>query len=243
MVYVILHREGTKVGSGRGDRALGRALNHKNVLAAGRVFIVIINRAADGRAVDVLVELGKLTAERDPALRTEDFLHIGKGSLQLMGSFVKNYSAVVALQGFKTGSALLFVGREEALEAKSSRGQTRKSKSQNCGTSTGNTRNGDATSGTEGDYILTRVADGRRACVGNESAGFTCRQSVADHVTVGALVVLKVGDHRLLNTEIGEQAHRVSSVLSGDEIHLAEHLYGACGDVGEVADGSGNEIE
>ena len=56
-------------------------------------------------------------------------------------------------------------------------------------------------------------------------------------------VVLVVADERLADPEMLEQVQRMAGILAGDHVRLLQDIDGAQGDIGQVADGSGDEVE
>src|SRR5208337_2131247 len=60
---------------------------------------------------------------------------------------------------------------------------------------------------------------------------------------LGHLVVLVIADGARLDAVMAEQLQGLARVLAGDQVNFFEHAQGTQGDVFEVADGRGNEIE
>ena len=59
----------------------------------------------------------------------------------------------------------------------------------------------------------------------------------------GGLIVLVVADGGRADTEVVEQLLRLARVLAGDAVDRAQDAQGAQGDVLQIADGRGDEVE
>lgn len=64
-----------------------------------------------------------------------------------------------------------------------------------------------------------------------------------ESVLAGAFVEGVVADEGSVNSEVGKEAAGVAGVLGGDEGDLAKGAEGAGGDVFEIADGGGDDVE
>lgn len=60
---------------------------------------------------------------------------------------------------------------------------------------------------------------------------------------LSALVVLVIAHERFFQLEIVQQLQRHARILRGDEVRLRQRLAAADGDVAEIADRRGHEIE
>ena len=60
---------------------------------------------------------------------------------------------------------------------------------------------------------------------------------------LGHLVVLVVADGARLDAVMAEEFQGLARVFAGDQVNFLEHAQGAQGDVFEIADGRGDEIE
>jgi len=52
-----------------------------------------------------------------------------------------------------------------------------------------------------------------------------------------------VADERRLNPEVAQELARVAGIFRGDEVRLFQHPEGPEGDVLQVADGGGDDVE
>jgi hypothetical protein len=89
---------------------------------------------------------------------------------------------------------------------------------------------------------LTGVGDGGSAGVADE--GDVARgKCFEEAVAAGTFVEGVVAEEWSLDAEMGEQAAGVSGILGGDQGDLAEDAQGAGGDVLQVADRGGDDVE
>ena len=136
-----------------------------------------------------------------------------------------------------------FVHRKKALKGKFARRQTRKGKCRNRCNGTGNRGYGNAARGTKSHHILAGVADSRRARIGDERTALATFKTRGDLLASLALVVLKIGNHRFGNAQMREQSHRIARILSGNKIHLREHLNSSLRKVCQISNRRGNQIK
>ena len=95
----------------------------------------------------------------------------------------------------------------------------------------------------ERDQAKAGVGDAGHAGVGDER-DFGAAFEVDDQFGgLGHLVVFVVADGARLDTVVGEKFLRLARVFAGDQVNFFEHAQGAEGDVFEIADGRGDQVE
>ena len=87
------------------------------------------------------------------------------------------------------------------------------------------------------------IRDTGRAGIRDERYRDAIHELPDDGCALGRFVVLEVARHGHVDAEVGQQRARTSSVLAGDEAYLLQDPEGAQGDVLEVADGGGDDVE
>ena len=87
------------------------------------------------------------------------------------------------------------------------------------------------------------VADRRRAGVADQGYPFAGRQALQNLAGRGGLVVLVQGQQRLVQTQVLQQGAADAGVLAGHPVGQGQHVDGAQGDVGQVADRRGDDVE
>jgi len=93
-----------------------------------------------------------------------------------------------------------------------------------------------------GDERLSRIGDA--GCPGVADEGDVARgERIQEKVAAGALVEGVVADQGRLDAEVRQQAPGVPGILGGDRGHITEDAECAGGDVLEVADRRGDDVE
>ena len=87
------------------------------------------------------------------------------------------------------------------------------------------------------------IADAGHAGVGDEGDAGAGLEGVDQFSGALALVVLVTADGGGGDCEVVEQLLRLAGVFAGDAVGVLEDFEGAEGDVAEVADGGGDEVE
>ena len=93
------------------------------------------------------------------------------------------------------------------------------------------------------DQPVSRVGDAGHAGIGDQRdlrAAFEVHDQLGGP---GHLVVLVIADGARLDAVVAEQLLGLARVLAGDQVDFFEHAQGAQGDVLEIADGRGDEVE
>ena len=87
------------------------------------------------------------------------------------------------------------------------------------------------------------VGDAGHSGVGDDGDRGAVAELLDELCGAHGLVVLVVGDEGFIDPVVLQEDSRVPGVFCGDEIDGAEGVESAQGDIGEVADGSGDEVE
>ena len=91
--------------------------------------------------------------------------------------------------------------------------------------------------------VVGRVGDARRAGVGDQGNVPPLLQQAEQALRLGHLVVVVVAQQRAGDVEMGQQLAGVAGILGGDQVHAAKDAQGAQGDVVEIADGRGDDVQ
>ncbi len=94
-----------------------------------------------------------------------------------------------------------------------------------------------------GHQVGPGVRKPRSAGVAHQGHGFPAGEPPDQLRPPGCLVVGVVADERRPDPEVAQKLAGVAGVLRGDEVHLFQHPQGPQGDVLQVADGGGDDVE
>ncbi len=189
-----------------------------------------------------LVDLRELARHgRLPVAHGEE--HLAERLGQPAGGFVEDERPRVVRERGEAGAALLRSSRQEALEAEARRVQAG-----------GGERRGEGDRAGDGDHVealrdrhprdqRARVGDPRHPRVRDERDALPLSQEADQRARLLLLARAEVADQTLPHPVALEQVLRAARVLAGDEIDLAEDPQGAQGDILEVPDGRGDEVE
>ena len=91
---------------------------------------------------------------------------------------------------------------------------------------------------------MAGIGDARRAGVARQRDGQILAEHPLDQLGRAVFLVVPVtGDQRLLQVEVVEQLHRHARVLCGDQIGALERLAHPRGQVAQIADRRGDDVE
>ena len=102
----------------------GSAGNDQHHFAARRLVDHALANLRDGSATDLLKILGKFTAKRHLAVRTEHVKQVGHGIVDAMQGFVKHDGAAFRTQGAQVLHAFGMLARQESFIAEAVGGQS-----------------------------------------------------------------------------------------------------------------------
>ena len=94
-----------------------------------------------------------------------------------------------------------------------------------------------------GHHPFPRITDSGTAGIGDQGHLLAPAETVEDLGRPTGFVETKVADHRLAESEMGQQLAGVSRVLGDDDVALLQHTQGAQGDVLQVPDRGGDQIQ
>ena len=92
------------------------------------------------------------------------------------------------------------------------------------------------------DEAVARIAHTRHARVTDDGKALSARGAGSDFRGARLLVVVVHAQERLPYFVMAQQKAGMARVLAGDDVHLAQHVQGAQGDIGPVADGNRNKV-
>ena len=93
------------------------------------------------------------------------------------------------------------------------------------------------------DQAESGIGDAGHAGVGDERDLGSAFEVDDQFGGLGHLVVLVIADQSRLDAVMAEQLQGLPRVFAGDQVNFFEHAQGAQGDVFEIADGGGDQIE
>ena len=244
------------VGGGEGDKRfgvgvpgacfdprLGCALDDQDVFAARFAAFVEFYGVAERRADDLFVDLRQFAAERDLPLRPEESREVGERVFQFVRRLVKDHRSSLVLHLGEPFVPLVAIGRKKSLEGKAPGRERRERQRRDSGAAARHDRDADPALRSKPHDILAGVADRGHSRVGHQRRGVSRRHAVENNRAALALVVFKITDQFLFDPEAGEQFSRVAGVLRRDEIDLGQDFLRPVGEIREVADRCGDEIE
>ena len=189
------------------------------------------------------MEFGQLPAQAHRAIRPETGCQILQRGGELVGGFVENHGPPLLGQGFQMLPAAFFGGGEKTLKAEPPGGLPGDAQGGDGGAGTGDGAHRDSRLGALFDQIFSRVGNGGAACVGNQGAGLAVQNPLDDLVSFEGLVMLVVADKAFFDAQMIQQFQGDPGILGGDEVRLFQGFPAPDGDVPQIADGGGNEIE
>ena len=193
-------------------------------------------------ATKFFVELGDLTGEAGKTI-AENGGSVGDGVGDAVGRLVEDESAVFDAKAFE--GALAFAGTSRKKTEKQEL-VVRKAGGREGGEERGGTGNGDdrdAMANGESDQAMAGIGDEGHASITDQCNGGTFFHGEHEFGSAGEFVMLVVADERLMDLEMIQEFEGVAGVFAGDLLNFFENAQGAEGDVFEVADGSGDQIE
>ena len=193
-------------------------------------------------ATKFFVELGDLTGEAGITI-AKNGGSVGDGVGDAVRRLVEDEGAVFDAEAFE--GALAFAGtsgkeaeKDELVVRKAGGGEGGEER---CRTGNGDDR--DAMANGESDQAMAGIGDEGHASITDQCDGGTSFHGEHEFGSAGEFVVLVVADERLMDLEMIQEFEGVAGVFAGDLLDFFENAQGAEGDVFEVADGSGDQIE
>ena len=188
------------------------------------------------------MDLGDFTSETGLTI-AENRGGIGDGVGDAVRGFVENQGAIFDAKTFEGPLAFAAAGGKEAEEEELFVRQARGGECREEGGRAGDRNDGNFVANGECDEAMAGVRDERHAGVANQSDAGTLFHGEYEFGSASQFVVLVIAHQRLVNFEVVEQFEGVARVFTGDLVDFFEDTKRAKGDVFEVADGSGDEVE
>ena len=160
-----------------------------------------------------------------------------------MGRLIENHGAPLPLQFLQVGAAVLLVHGQEALEGEPAGGQAGHRQGGDQGAVTRDGHHIHPILGAEGHQLLAGVGHRRGARVGDQGAALPGQQAAEHRLAPRPGVVAVIGEHGLFQPQVVEQLEGHPGILRGNKIHLPQGVRDAPGDVPQVADGGGYQIQ
>ncbi len=167
----------------------------------------------------------------------------GEGGVEAVGGFEEDAGFVGVEGGFEDADSLGGFDGEEAAEVEGVGGEAAADEGGEDGAGAGDDFDGDVGGAAGGDEALAGVGDAGHAGVGDVGDGFALGEFGEELGAAHGLVVLVEADEGFADFEVGEEFAGVAGVFAGDEVDGGEGIAGAEGDVPEVADGGGDDVE
>ena len=189
------------------------------------------------------MELRQLPAKGDLPVRAEGVPQVRQGGGKLVGSFVEDHGASFPPETVQMLPTAFFVDGEESLKGKAPGGQAADGQGVHRRAAAGDGEHPHAVFRAQPHQILSGIRHSGGARVRHQGAGFPRQQPGEDGLSGGDVVVLVVADQRLFDVEVVQELDGHPGVLRGDEIRIFQGLHGSGGEVSQIADGGGHQIE
>jgi hypothetical protein len=184
-----------------------------------------------------------LVSERRRTVRAEGGDGVGEGLLDPVRGLVEDQGAGFAGEAGQALAAGAGPGGEEAFERETVAGQPGHAQRGDQRAGPGDRTDPDACGAGGGDQPETGVADQRRAGVGHQGQRFAAAQARDQALALLGLVVFVQRDQALLDAVMGQQLAGVAGVLGADRGHSAQGLQRPRGEVAEMADRGGDDVQ
>ena len=233
---------GSHLGTGhRADRAIAGP-DHHHKLTLARATVPLGQQLLRSAAQPLLELLGQLAGQHHPT-PWQDALQFSQQAFHPEGGFVEDQGSRDCPQFCQTSGPLPGFVRQEAREVE---GFGR----QSAGRQTGHQRAGSGNGlypkpcgQNFGHDAFSRIADSRRSGVGHQGHGLATAQSVEDLRAASGLIETEIADHLFSKPEVGQQLAGVPGVFGGDHRALPKHPQRPEGDVLQVSDGCGHQVQ
>ncbi len=231
-------------GQGRGLR-LGIAGDDQHEFTAALVGIGRhrLGDAGQVRPQEGFEALGQFARQHGRPGRTEGGCQIGQGIDNAMAGLVENQGPWLAGQLRQAGPAGGRFWWQEAFKAKPVAGQPGRRQRSDGGAGAGDWMHGQAGVARRRHQPVTRIADQRRAGVADQGNRRTVAQPRQQGAGLGQFVVFVQGQHRRVDTVMVQQHARAAGVLAGNDIDLGQHRQRALGNIGQIADRRGHDVQ
>ena len=195
------------------------------------------------RSANELFEFFREFAGDDHSMvRTEMFLDFRERFLDSVYALVGDDGVILGFQRFEQGFPAFFY-RQETEEPEIVRMQSRTYERRKHGRRTRDWGNRNILVECGAHERIGRIGDARSSRVRDDRAGKAFFERIEDFYNLGRAGMRMVGQERFFNFVMPEEDSRGPSVFAGDEIDLLEDSDGAVGDIFEVADRRGDEVE
>ncbi len=230
--------DGGSTGAGCG-LAAGGSLHEERDFAANSVAGGHLTaNMGDGATQELFVDLGELAGDDDAEAGAEDGFEVGERLEDAVRGFVEDQGAFglggVGGERFEAGAALAGLLGQEAEELEFGGGQAACDQGAEGGVGAGDGNDRDAGGDGGRGESHAGIADAGHAGIGDDGYAGAGLQGCDEGGGALALVVLVEALGGRGDLEV---------VFAGDAVGAAEHVEGAEGDVVEVADGGGDEVE
>src|SRR5205809_3838567 len=195
-----------------------------------------------GAAKEFLVQLGQFPRHYYGA-QAENSFDIGKGIEYAVWSFVENERRGLFAQRFEGAGALAGFWGQKTAEVERIGGQARGGERCDDGGRPGNGDHRNAGANGGGGQSVSGVGHERHTGIGDQGDIGSGEQLGHQFLGARGFIVFVITDERPADFVVVEQVASMARILTSDQVHFAQGAYGAVGDVFQVADGRGHEIE
>ncbi|MFM1944056.1 MAG: hypothetical protein RI897_3038 [Verrucomicrobiota bacterium] len=172
-----------------------------------------------------------------------DFLEFLEEALDAEGGFVERERSRKCAERFEAGAALPGFMGEETDEVEFVGGEAAGGEGGDDGAGTGDGFDAEAGLEDGADDAFAGVADSGGSGVGDERDGFALLQELEDLFCALVFVETKGAEEGFADAEVFQEEAGVAGILCGDAVAVLEDAEGACGDVFQITDGGGDEVE
>ena len=229
------------VGVGARRSGFGRA-DEQSDFAFGGMIAEKLHQIEEFAAAKFFVKLGDFARKAGGAI-AENGEGVSDGIGDAVRRFVENHGALFDAEVFEGAAAFATARGKKSHKKKFLVRQAGGGKRGEQRRRAGNRHDGNVVANGQGDEAMTGVTDQGHARIADESDGRAVFHGQDEFGGAGELVVFVIADQGLVNVVVIQKLQGVARIFAGDVVHLLEDAEGAEGDVLQVADGRGYQIE
>ena len=188
------------------------------------------------------MQLCQLPAEADGAVWAKAGKQLPQCCQQSVGRFVEDHGPRLRAQLVQPGLPLLLLRWQEPFKGEAACRQRGDAQGGDRRAGAGDRTDRDLRLGRQAGQVLSRVRDRRGPGVCHQGAGLPLGDADDNLRPGGSLVVLVIAHQGFMQLQMVQQLPGDTGVLGGDKIRFGQRLAAAVRDIGQIADGGGDEI-
>src|SRR5574341_1195116 len=223
-------------------RGLDGPMDGDGKLALDRPLPELIEDFREASANHLFMDLGQLPRQNRLAV-AEHLKHVFHGCDDAVGGLIEDKGPLLRCKLFEFFDPRRVSVREKALEYETVSGQAGDREGGNGRGCAGDGDDGNALMHGEIDRKIPGVRNARRARIGHEGDAFSVKQPRDEHGSFFFLVVIVVACERRMDVIPGEELLSMARILGRDTVRFLQNAHRPEGDVLQVADGGGDDVE